>query len=127
MCVCVLGGLARQTCGRSSFIVIKLARDHNVFTPLDNLADDTEEHTSGSWLRFKKHYTIKSAHLSNLSGRNTSAAQSDGISERERIRFQKNPWQSLLHSSCYYFPTLSRDWKRKVYVSTGDKTPGNNG
>lgn len=40
---------------------------------------------------------------------------------------KKNPSQSLLHSSCYYFPTPSRDWKRKVYVSLGDKRPGNDG
>lgn len=57
-----------------------------MFFPLhDNLADAMEEHTSGSWLRFKKHYTIKSAHLSNLSGSDTATAQSDGISETEYV------------------------------------------
>lgn len=81
------------------------------FSQPDNLANDMEEHTSGSWLRFKKHYAIKSSHLSNLSGSDTTRSQSDGIVGREYVVKKKNPSQSLLHSSCYYFRTSSSDWK----------------
>lgn len=61
------------------------AAPQRFFPPPDNLADDKQEHTSGSWLRFKKHYTIKSTHLSNLSGNDAATAQSDGISDREYV------------------------------------------
>lgn len=110
------------------FILIRLAqRDHNVFPQPDNLATDMEEHTSGSWRPFKKHYSIKRAHLSNLSGSDTTRARSD---DWERIRYKK---KKKIHRNPHCtLPAItlvlsSRDWKRKVYVSAGDKRAGNNG
>lgn len=78
-----------------------------MFFPLsDNLADDMEEHTSGSWLRFKKHYTIKSrASLQSVWQRhNRSSVREDTFKKKKK----KSPLQSLLRSSCYYFHTPVR-------------------